>query len=269
MKHVEIPGVVDLEPKYGIIRGEYVHNGFLYIETDRPGVLELVAVYHVKPNGQLNSPIGEFFLSKALAGHYRATKDTERVVRMLKLSQLHYLDPSCLQPLHSRSKCELCVKVFSRTSKKTNCRHCGKVICASGCSDEVTLLKAGLQVRVRVCIKCCKAAHALPLQRFYLEPSEPTPTYISSDESHMTMSEVSLNDNFSSYTGMSIHQTAQRSPYYHQTSSSGVIMLESSPSHIERAKQPPSHRAPFGHYAPRRKRIKWIINLVKATSVFR
>ncbi|CAK4453523.1 unnamed protein product [Aphanomyces euteiches] len=242
MKHVEIPGVIDLEPKYGIIRGEYVHNGFLYIETDRSGVLELVAVYHVKPNGQLNSPIGEFFVSKALAGHYRAIKDTERVVRMLKLSQLYYLDPSRLQPLHSRSKCELCVKVFSRTSKKTNCRHCGKVICTSGCSDEVTLLKAGLQVKVRVCITCCKAAHALPLQRFYLERSEPTPTWISSDESHMTMRDVSLNDNFSSYTGVSIHPT----------SSNGMIMLESSPSHIKRVKQTPSHRAPFGRYTPRR-----------------
>ncbi|KAH9163017.1 hypothetical protein LEN26_000680 [Aphanomyces euteiches] len=242
MKHVEIPGVIDLEPKYGTIRGEYVHNGFLYIETDRPGVLELVAVYHVKPNGQLNSPIGEFFVSKALAGHYRAIKDTERFVRMLKLSQLYYLDPSRLQPLHSRSKCELCVKVFSRTSKKTNCRHCGKVICTSGCSDEVTLLKAGLQVKVRVCITCCKAAHALPLQRFYLERSEPTPTWISSNESHMTMSDVSLNDNFSSYTGVSIHPT----------SSNGMIMLESSPSHIERVKQTPSHRAPFGRYTPRR-----------------
>ncbi|CAK4066490.1 unnamed protein product [Aphanomyces euteiches] len=50
MTSTEIPGVDDLEHKYGIVRGELLHSGFLFIETDRPGVQEFLSMHHNRPN---------------------------------------------------------------------------------------------------------------------------------------------------------------------------------------------------------------------------
>ncbi|CAK4769992.1 unnamed protein product [Aphanomyces euteiches] len=53
-KSVVLPACPDFQKKYGVIRAEFIHFGFLYMETDRPGILRLVHLEHVDPNGLVN-----------------------------------------------------------------------------------------------------------------------------------------------------------------------------------------------------------------------
>ncbi|KAG9403277.1 hypothetical protein AC1031_005923 [Aphanomyces cochlioides] len=86
MTSTEIPGVDDLEHKYGIVRGKLLHSGFLFIETDRPGVLEFLSTHHNRPNGNGNGAMGKFILRKAVMGYCQVVLDLGRVIRAHQLS---------------------------------------------------------------------------------------------------------------------------------------------------------------------------------------
>ncbi|KAF0727919.1 hypothetical protein Ae201684_014146 [Aphanomyces euteiches] len=172
MKSVAIPGVPDLERHYDVIRGELLHNAFLFIETDRPRVLELISIYHTRPNGQVKGAVGDFVLSKSTKSHYKTIEDTERVVRAYQLSRLTFLDQFCLPPLNSRTKCDICIKVFGN-SRKVHCRHRAKVVCPHDCSAEWNLVKSGLSFTVRICVLCSKHVGSLPSNHF-TTPRDPT-----------------------------------------------------------------------------------------------
>ncbi|KAH9096180.1 hypothetical protein LEN26_017573 [Aphanomyces euteiches] len=194
MKSVAIPGVPDLERHYDVIRGELLHNAFLFIETDRPRVLELISIYHTRPNGQVKGAVGDFVLSKSTKSHYKTIEDTERVVRAYQLSRLTFLDQFCLPPLNSRTKCDICIKVFGN-SRKVHCRHCAKVVCPHDCSAEWNLVKSGLSFTVRICVLCSKHVGSLPSNHFTTprDPTESITSWTSTGET-MTFSKPPLID---------------------------------------------------------------------------
>ncbi|CAK4085712.1 unnamed protein product [Aphanomyces euteiches] len=194
MKSVAIPGVPDLERHYDVIRGELLHNAFLFIETDRPRVLELISIYHTRPNGQVKGAVGDFVLSKSTKSHYKTIEDTERVVRAYQLSRLTFLDQFCLPPLNSRTKCDICIKVFGN-SRKVHCRHRAKVVCPHDCSAEWNLVKSGLSFTVRICVLCSKHVGSLPSNHFTTprDPTESITSWTSTGET-MTFSKPPLID---------------------------------------------------------------------------
>ncbi|CAK4627592.1 unnamed protein product [Aphanomyces euteiches] len=161
MKSIEIAGVPDLKEAYNVIRGDILHYGHMFVETDRPGVLELVSIYHIRPNGQAKGVFADMILSKAVEGHYRTLHNMERVVRGHHLSDLSFLDPCNMPSLHTQSNCQVCMRSFGR-SRKAQCRHCAKIVCKDKCSAEWKLVKSGLQVQVRICTRCSSRSYNPP-----------------------------------------------------------------------------------------------------------
>ncbi|KAH9096329.1 hypothetical protein Ae201684P_009560 [Aphanomyces euteiches] len=187
MQSIQLAGVPDLDETYGIVRADVLHNGFIFIETDRPNILELISLYHNRPNGQVRGALGDILLGIAVKGHYRTIEDTERVIRAYQLSRLTLFDQFSLPPLHLRTKCELCFKTFGN-SQKSHCRHCTRIICPRQCSTEWNLVKAGLKIRVRICVACSNHVGRLPASEFST-PRDPSESIIS----------LSFADDFSSH----------------------------------------------------------------------
>ncbi|KAG9412860.1 hypothetical protein AC1031_015755 [Aphanomyces cochlioides] len=184
--HAEIPGCPDLEAQYGVVRGQMHHTGYVYIETDQPGILEHIAVYHNQVNGKLTGPLGDFVLNKITEGHYRAIKDAEHVVRAYQLSR-------------DSQMWHLPEKVFN---EKDHCRRCAKVVCKKHCSKMWKFLKSGIQVRARVCIECTNEVKTKSLAPSV--SSAPSET----DRSSMLSDDEVSTEAFSSYTGTSCSGTA-------------------------------------------------------------
>ncbi|KAH9152169.1 hypothetical protein AeRB84_005358, partial [Aphanomyces euteiches] len=155
MSSIEIPGVPDLEDMFHIIRGELVHNGIIFIETDRPGILELMTVHQNKPNGKGNGAMGNFIMRKYVRSHYQAVVNLKRMIRAHQLSQLTFIDQFRLPPLHTQSKCQVCLKAFA-SAQKGHCRHCAKIVCIRDCSAEWDLEQGALKFSVRICKLCSK-----------------------------------------------------------------------------------------------------------------
>ncbi|CAK4086228.1 unnamed protein product [Aphanomyces euteiches] len=154
MQSIAVAGVPSLESTFNVVRGDLVHYGFMFVETDQPGVLELQSLYLVRLNGKMNGALGRRLMKKAVQGHYRTLHNTEQVIRANYLSNLSFIDTYDLPLLGARqTKCEVCMKSFGRR-RKTQCRHCAKIVCVRKCSAKWKLVKAGLNVRVRICALC-------------------------------------------------------------------------------------------------------------------
>ncbi|CAK4619290.1 unnamed protein product [Aphanomyces euteiches] len=191
--HVDIPGCPDLEARYGVVRGHMLHTGYVYIESDRPGVLEHIALYHNKANGHLTGPLGDYLLNKVTEGHYRAIKDAEHVVRAYQLSRLDMVPPHKLPAIPSTTKCGVCLKKLGHFNEKDHCRRCAKIVCTKrGCSKVWKFLKVGIQVHARICRVCSNAAKSTSL----LETS----TLRSETDSSSTWDDDASTDAFSSWT---------------------------------------------------------------------
>ncbi|KAG9403278.1 hypothetical protein AC1031_005924 [Aphanomyces cochlioides] len=81
LRLVKIPGVPDLEDDYSIVRGELLHTGVLFIESNRPGVLEHMSLHHGRPNGNGNGKIGKYIIRKSAEGFYQGIVDLTSVIR--------------------------------------------------------------------------------------------------------------------------------------------------------------------------------------------
>ncbi|CAK4777627.1 unnamed protein product [Aphanomyces euteiches] len=138
VRSVDIKGCPNLDDAYGIVRAEFKHSGFIFMETETPG-----------------SPVADILMTKQALMQYKGMGSTQRVVRSYQLSKLSFLSEDSLVPAHMRSKCTICLKKFGTFQRKTHCRRCGEVICRNKtCSDVWGLLISGIQVRVRICNPC-------------------------------------------------------------------------------------------------------------------
>ncbi|CAK4338998.1 unnamed protein product [Aphanomyces euteiches] len=152
---IEIPGVHNLERDYNVVRSEYLHEGFIFAETDRPGVLKLLSVHHLRPNGSGNSAFGKFVMSHNVRFPIQSIEDVERLIRSHQLSQLTFVDQFSLPTVHTQSKCQVCSKAFGN-GQKGHCRHCSRIVCVRPCSAEWDLVKGGLSFTVRICVLCSR-----------------------------------------------------------------------------------------------------------------
>ncbi|CAK4703011.1 unnamed protein product [Aphanomyces euteiches] len=122
-KHVDIAACPDLEAKYGIIRGHMVLAGFIYIETDRPGILKVLEFHHNNHLGQLDvGMIADFMVTKTAEIQYNSMNMMQNNLHSHRLSCLDFLPSHSLVPKHSRAKCAVCLRNFSTFTRKSNCR---------------------------------------------------------------------------------------------------------------------------------------------------
>ncbi|KAG9406455.1 hypothetical protein AC1031_002774 [Aphanomyces cochlioides] len=153
MKHVAV--CPDLEAKYGIIRGQANLAGFIYMETDRPGILQVLELHHDDLRGQIDmSMMGDFMTAKTGEIKYHSMNMMQTNLISHRLSRLDFLSEQSTVPKHSRSKCRVCLRKFGTFSRKSNCRRCGEVVCSKTCSAMWTLIKGGIRIHARICIRC-------------------------------------------------------------------------------------------------------------------
>ncbi|CAK4479494.1 unnamed protein product [Aphanomyces euteiches] len=88
-KSIHLASCPDLNADSGYVRGHYVRAGILFVETDRPGLLQVTQYNHV---------------------------------------QATFLPKSMLVDGASRTHCLVCIKPFAK-EKKLHCRKCGEVVC--------------------------------------------------------------------------------------------------------------------------------------------
>ncbi|KAG9406515.1 hypothetical protein AC1031_002836 [Aphanomyces cochlioides] len=154
-KSIVLPACPDFEKKHGIIRAEFIHSGFIYMETDSPGTLRVTELQHVSLNGQVNGDmIGAVLMTIMAESQYDSMNSMQKNVYAHRLCQLTFLPSSALVSKHSRTKCTVCLKKFGTFTRKTNCRRCSEVVCSKVCSTKWKLMMSNLRVQLRVCIRC-------------------------------------------------------------------------------------------------------------------
>ncbi|CAK4662755.1 hypothetical protein LEN26_004862 [Aphanomyces euteiches] len=179
MQSIDVAGVPSLESTFNVVRGDLIHYSFMFLETDRHGVLELVSLYDIRLNGSMKGALGSKIIEKSVERHIRTLHDVEQVIRGHYLNHLRFLDPSTMPPLDSQSKCEICLRSFHR-SRKAQCRHCAKIVCSRKCSAVWKVVKSGLEIDVCLCIGCSKQSHRPRLWSNSIFLTETTTAYLQS-----------------------------------------------------------------------------------------
>ncbi|KAG9414513.1 hypothetical protein AC1031_007920 [Aphanomyces cochlioides] len=101
--------------------------GALYVETDRPGVLQVNRLIQVVVAGTVPSWILNFIQLKRM----RDLKKMDRFFQEQRRSAQTFLSHPNLIPKSSRSRCVLCQSSFSLLQPKSQCQKCGQVMCQS------------------------------------------------------------------------------------------------------------------------------------------
>jgi len=128
MHSVHLPSCPPLE---GYVRGSVYRSGFVFRETDRSGVLELVSILDMDlkgsvPDAIVNMTLETRILSMAYINEHFDMKNSQP-------TQLKILGDTELRPKESVAECYLCRESFGVLPKKCNCRQCGEVIQAYIC----------------------------------------------------------------------------------------------------------------------------------------
>ncbi|CAK4357936.1 unnamed protein product [Aphanomyces euteiches] len=123
----------------------YPHDGVshLYVETDRPGVLQVNRLIQVDVAGTAPSWILNFIQLKRM----RNLKKMDRFFQEQRLSAQTFLSHRNLIPKSSRSRCFLCQSAFSVLQPKSQCQKCGQVMCRS-CVKTWNLHISGFDTKV-------------------------------------------------------------------------------------------------------------------------
>ncbi|KAH9180195.1 hypothetical protein AeNC1_017161, partial [Aphanomyces euteiches] len=153
---VTLDACPNLEHTFGIVRGEHINCGVIYVETDQPGLLQVIDFRHYHMNGLLatGGTLGNFFSSMAMEGAYRPLVFAQEKIRAIKLCHASFLSTHALVPQHTRIKCAICLKKFGLLAKKASCQLCGEVVCRKPCSANWDLKISGVRVQVRLCTPC-------------------------------------------------------------------------------------------------------------------
>ncbi|KAH9168640.1 hypothetical protein AeNC1_017885 [Aphanomyces euteiches] len=130
-KSVVLPACPDFQKKYGVIRAEFIHFGFIYMETDRPCILR-----------------------EWRHDTWYAMNAMQNNIYAHRLSRVSYVASASYVNKYSRSKCDVCLKKFGTFSRRSNCRRCGEVVCSKVCSAKYKVMMSNVLIDIRVCSHC-------------------------------------------------------------------------------------------------------------------
>lgn len=152
---IKLPSCPDLQHEYGLVRGSFYHTGHVFIESERPGYLDVIFSAQINLKGSLRLPSALFFV--AAKKRLSSVADLQKQLQKRRLGAQRFLGDLELVPKSQRSRCNICAVKFGLLTRKARCRKCGEVVCTS-CSDvwEVSVPKVGVR-KVRVCAKCAKS----------------------------------------------------------------------------------------------------------------
>ncbi|KAF4039492.1 FYVE zinc finger domain-containing protein [Phytophthora infestans] len=140
---------------YNLVRGSFYHTGYVFVESERPGFLDVIFSAQVNMKGSMKVPTPLFMTiqKKRLSG----IADLQKMITRRRLGAQRFLGDLELVPKSQRTRCNLCSAKFGLITRKARCRKCGEVVCASACSTEWEVAIPGQGVRkVRVCFKCAQ-----------------------------------------------------------------------------------------------------------------
>ncbi|EQC33812.1 hypothetical protein SDRG_08495 [Saprolegnia diclina VS20] len=147
---IRLPTCPELKPSLKLIRGSLYNSGYLFLETDTPGRLEVHGRVELDFKG-----VAPAWIYKTIMKH--------RASSLIKLSQWINEAPSIkarssllvpLVPLSDRKHCQLCTRKFSPLRWKANCCACGEVFCWK-CTQGIRI-KGRMREPQRMCFECAE-----------------------------------------------------------------------------------------------------------------
>uniref|UniRef100_M4BPD1 FYVE-type domain-containing protein n=1 Tax=Hyaloperonospora arabidopsidis (strain Emoy2) TaxID=559515 RepID=M4BPD1_HYAAE len=166
---IKLPSCPELSD-YNLVRGSFYHTGYVFIESERAGFLDVIYSVQVnmKGNAKIPTPLFMTIQKKRLC----SIADLPRLITRRRLGTQRFLGDLEIVPKSHRARCNLCSTKFGLITRKARCRKCGEVVCASACSTEWEVSIPGQGVRkVRVCSKCALNTGSAVLEN--LPASEP------------------------------------------------------------------------------------------------
>ncbi|KAF0701024.1 Aste57867_8470 [Aphanomyces stellatus] len=154
LKHsVHVAACPDLQSVLDVVRAHVYLSGYIFLETDTPGMLRVQHLTHVDLRGN----IPQWLLHLTAKARAKELGAIESHFRRKRLSRLMFLELAELVPPAIRKRCFLCQSSFSPFLVKKNCRKCGEVVCRK-CSQywDVTA-DDGHHRAVRICSRCSVA----------------------------------------------------------------------------------------------------------------
>ncbi|RLN54217.1 hypothetical protein BBJ29_008866 [Phytophthora kernoviae] len=143
----------ELQSEYNLVRGSFYHTGHVFVESERPGFLDVIFSAQVKFKGSMH--VGPLYFSMQKK-RLSSIADLQKMITRRRLGSQRFLGDLELVPKNERTRCNLCSTKFGLMTRKTRCRKCGEVVCAS-CSTEWEVPVSGSVARkVRVCAKCAQ-----------------------------------------------------------------------------------------------------------------
>ncbi|KAF0722341.1 hypothetical protein Ae201684_018506 [Aphanomyces euteiches] len=148
-RSIELAAVPDMRKELNCIRASMYDMGFVIVESDRRGYLDMTYLADMDVGGNVPSWAND----QTLKFWLRSMFDIDRFMRENRLSRTPFLTKDQLRPLHSRKTCTLCRRNFGPLRKKTNCLKCGDVLCRA-CNRLWNVNLDGVEAQVRACVTC-------------------------------------------------------------------------------------------------------------------
>ncbi|KAF0691332.1 Aste57867_17420 [Aphanomyces stellatus] len=137
-RSVDLACCPDLHTSCGFVRARHIRSGFVFKETDQPGVLQMLQLHQVQLNGHVNtSLVGRSLTARAVCKRFRSTaQNLAKIIRTRRLSALA-IDAMTNDDTNEQTHaCSLCDRHFGFFLPRDQCHHCAQPICRrSQCSD--------------------------------------------------------------------------------------------------------------------------------------
>ncbi|KAG9413238.1 hypothetical protein AC1031_016256 [Aphanomyces cochlioides] len=155
-KSIELPCCPPFDATVGLMRLLNYGSGFVFLEADRPGQLDMFYVAHWEC-GQLMKQFDDMLMQQC-----RMLLNVDRFLREIRLSLLPSVPPVDSTP--STRTCQLCTKKFLPFSKRSHCDKCGQ-ICCHRCIQLWRLPKQASFEIIAACFDCSINRSALVAAR--------------------------------------------------------------------------------------------------------
>ncbi|CAK4863289.1 unnamed protein product [Aphanomyces euteiches] len=155
-KSIELPCCPPFDATVGLLRLTNYGSGFVFLEADRPGQLDMFYVAHWEC-GQLFKQFDDMLMQQC-----RMLLNVDRFLREIRLSLLPSVPPVVSTP--STRQCQLCTKKFLPFSKRSHCKKCGQ-ICCHRCIQLWRLSKQASFEIIAACFDCSINRSALVAAR--------------------------------------------------------------------------------------------------------
>ncbi|CAK4078025.1 unnamed protein product [Aphanomyces euteiches] len=146
---VELECCPVLHDTLGLVRGFFYRTGTIYLETERPGKLQVSRLVESEFGGSMPT----WVIDMAQRKRMKSMRDLDQFFQERRLSGTPFLARTDLVPKSARSKCFLCQLAFGVFTGKTHCRKCGEVMCRT-CTRAWTINISGFDVKVKICTAC-------------------------------------------------------------------------------------------------------------------